>query len=165
MNRRWVVNASPLIALAKIDMLWLLEKLCIDIAIPTGVIDEINEGPVDDPARRWIISEGTRFKVRVRNVPRMITAWDLGKGESQVLSWAYVNKDYEAVLDDRAARNCANALGIKVIGSLGLIVLAHRNKLVADVTPVFQNLTLNGFRIDSKVISHVIDSLQEGSNS
>ena len=90
MNRRWVVNASPLIALAKIDMLWLLEKLCIDIAIPTGVIDEINEGPVDDPARRWIISEGTRFKVRVRNVPRMITAWDLGKGESQVLSWAAV---------------------------------------------------------------------------
>lgn len=161
MNRRWVVNASPLIVLAKIDMLWLLEKLCDDIAIPTGVIDEINEGPLDDPARRWIGFEGAHFKIKVRNVPRMIAAWDLGKGESQVLAWAHMNKEYEAVLDDRAARNCANALGIKVIGSLGLIVLAHRNKLVTDVTPVFQKLKLNGFRVDPNLISHVIDSLQE----
>ena len=39
MNRKWVVNASPLIVLAKIDMLWLFEKLCIDRAIPSGVVE------------------------------------------------------------------------------------------------------------------------------
>jgi len=107
-NRKWVVNASPLIVLAKIDMLWLLEKLCIDLAIPSGVVEEINDGPMEDPARKWIDLEGARFKVDVSDVPTMISAWDLGKGESQVLAWAHLNRDYEAILDDRAARNCAD---------------------------------------------------------
>ena len=161
MNRKWVVNASPLIVLAKIDMLWLMEKLCDDLAIPSGVVEEINDGPVDDPARKWIKEEGARFKVDVTDVPTMISAWDLGIGESQVLAWAHLNRDYEAVLDDRAARNCADALGMKVIGSLGLIVLAHRNRLIGDVVPVFQKLISQGFRVDSNLISRVIASLQK----
>ena len=161
MNRKWVVNASPLIVLSKINMAWLLEKLSTDLVIPSGVVEEINDGPIDDPARSWIKSRGRQFVVNVGDAPAMISAWDLGKGESQVLAWAQLNKDYEAILDDRAARNCANALGIKVVGSLGLIVLAHKNKLIVDVAPVFQKLLLHGFRVDSNLINHIVDSLDK----
>ena len=161
MNRKWVVNASPLIVLAKIDMLWLLEKLCIDLAIPSGVVEEINDGPMEDRARKSIDLEGARFKVDVSDVPTMISAWDFAKGESQVLAWAHLNRDYEAILDDRDGRNCADAFGIRVIGSFGSIVLAYRNKLIADVATAFQKMLSHGFRVDSNLISQVMDSLQK----
>ncbi len=41
-----------------------------------------------------------RWKEEVAN-------WDLGLGESHVLSWVYSNPGYEAILDDRAAKNAA----------------------------------------------------------
>ena len=116
---------------------------------------------MDDQARKWMDLEGARFKVDVIDVPTMISAWDLGKGESQVLAWAHLNRDYEAILDDRAARNCADAFGIRVIGSFGSIVLAYRNKLIADVATAFQKMLSHGFRVDSNLISQVMDSLQK----
>jgi hypothetical protein len=42
----------------------------------------------------------------------IIANWDLGSGESHVLSWALSYSDYEAVVDDLAARKCAKALSI-----------------------------------------------------
>lgn len=86
----------------------------------------------------------------------------MGFGKRRVtgfLAWVHLNRDYEAILDDRAARNCADALGIRVFGTLGLIVLAYRNKLISEVDPVFKKLLLHGFRVDPNLISHVINSL------
>ena len=74
------------------------------------------------------------------------------------MAWAYLNKDYVAVLDDRAARNCASALGIGVIGTLGLIVLAHKKQLISNLSPVFEKIESTGFRVDGALINNIIDS-------
>ena len=57
----WVVNASPLILLGKINQLPLLAKLVGQVAIPHEVAIEIKAGPVDDPARCWLEVEGRSF--------------------------------------------------------------------------------------------------------
>lgn len=44
MTRKWVINASPLIVLAKISQIGLLSQICDQIVIPTGVVQEINDG-------------------------------------------------------------------------------------------------------------------------
>jgi len=49
MPRKWVVNASPLIVLSKINHLFLLQHLAGEIVVPAGVAKEIAQGPVDDP--------------------------------------------------------------------------------------------------------------------
>jgi len=54
----------------------------------------------------------------------------LGAGESEVLTWARQNPGYEAILDDRAARNCAITLQIPVRGTLGVALLAKREGLI-----------------------------------
>lgn len=51
MTRKWVVNASPLIALAKISQVGLFPQLCSTLVIPRGVVQEIQAGPDDDPAK------------------------------------------------------------------------------------------------------------------
>jgi predicted nucleic acid-binding protein len=104
MLKKWVLNASPLIILAKIDQLILLRHLCEEMVVPGGVAGEIARGPEDDPARQWLQFAGKGLIREVGPIPPVILAWNLGQGESEVITWAYKNPDYEAILDDRAAR-------------------------------------------------------------
>jgi predicted nucleic acid-binding protein len=83
----------------------------------------------------------------------VIAGWDLGLGESEVLAWANAHTDYEAILDDRAARNCAFSLGIKVCGTIGVVVLAKRESRIVSATSVLDRLQQTGFRIDPVLIA------------
>ena len=144
MSRKWVVNASPLITLAKISQINLLIQLCSEIVIPNGVVEEINVGSDDDPAKIWLGNEG---RLWIREVEQIDTVarWDLRLGESHVLSWVYSNPGYEAVLDDRAAKNAALALKIPVRGTLGIILLAKQQGIIA-AKPLFEQIVQIGFR-------------------
>ncbi len=52
MSDVWVVNASPVIALAKAGHLRLLERSCRELLVPEAVVAEIIAGPPSDPARQ-----------------------------------------------------------------------------------------------------------------
>lgn len=147
-----MVNASPLITLGKVPAITLLEGMCSELVIPEGVVRELNQGPANDPARLWIHREGASFVRRLDEIPSLIAAWDLGRGESEVISWAYLNTGYEAILDDRAARNCASSLGIPVRGTIGLILIAKKEGLLSEVKPLLDKLSEEGFRIDPELL-------------
>ena len=51
MLKKWVVNASPLIVLARINHLFLLQQVAEELVVPAGVAQEIAQGPEDDQAR------------------------------------------------------------------------------------------------------------------
>ena len=140
-------NASPLILLAKVGEIDLLRALFPDFVIPAGVAKEITAGPADDPARIWLSSQGTARVVGLQSVDPLVAAWDLGLGESEVLSWARARPGWEAVVDDAAARKCASALGIAVLGTLGVVLLAKRRGILPEVQTVLGRLREQGFRI------------------
>ena len=50
-----------------------------------------------------------------------IAAWDLGAGETAVLNWAFQQREFEAILDDRAARKGALVQRIPCRGTIGVI--------------------------------------------
>jgi hypothetical protein len=52
LGESWVVNASPVITLAKAGYLHLFDQLSQEILIPRPVIEEILAGPPSDPARK-----------------------------------------------------------------------------------------------------------------
>ena len=54
MSERWVVNASPLILLAKVDHLDLLDQLSESFVVPEAAVAEILAGPPNDPARLFL---------------------------------------------------------------------------------------------------------------
>jgi predicted nucleic acid-binding protein len=153
MAKKWVVNASPLIVLARINHLFLFPQIAEEIVVPAGVAKEIAQGPGDDPAREWLQADGQAWVREVNVVPPIIIAWNLGLGESEVLAWSYQNPGYEAVLDDRAARNCALSLNIPVLGTIGVLLLAKRLGHLQIITPVLRHLEKAGFRIDPTIIS------------
>ena len=55
MAEYWVLNASPLIVLARIGRENLLPALADQIVIPQAVAAEILDGPVQDQARQALI--------------------------------------------------------------------------------------------------------------
>lgn len=63
-EKPWVVNASPLIALAKIGHLDLLLAPSRILMIPEAVVEEVRVGPPEDPARVHysVDSEARRFR-------------------------------------------------------------------------------------------------------
>lgn len=153
MPRRWVVNASPLITLAKIGWVSLLHELCEELAIPAGVAEEINRSPDEnDPAKIWMHSTGRGFVRQTGQVHTVISAWDLGLGESEVLAWANEHHGWEAILDDKAARNCAASLGIMVRGTIGIILLAKKEKKAGNAALLLDQLQQAGFRVDPQLV-------------
>lgn len=151
MSDVWVVNASPLILLGKIGRLDLIFRLNSRVRIPEGVAAELRAGPVADAARGWIEGEGAGAVMPVERIDPLVAAWDLGLGESHVLTLCRTLPGTEAILDDRAARNCASALGVRVRGTLALIVLAKRRGVIPAARPLLDGLVEQGIRVDAAV--------------
>ena len=72
MLKRWVINASPLIVLDRINHLFLIQNLVHEIMIPSGVAKEISQGPEDDPAKQWLQAEGIGYVREVQVIPPVI---------------------------------------------------------------------------------------------
>ncbi len=156
MSDVWVVNASPLILLGKIDRLNLIFRLSSRVMVPEGVAVELRAGSVTDAARAWIDNEGAAAITPVERVDPLVAAWDLGLGESHVLTLCRQLPAAEAILDDRAARNCAAGLGIHVRGTVSLIVLAKQRGIIAKAKPLLDGLLQKGIRIDAVLIGEAL---------
>jgi len=158
-TRKWALDASPTILLAKISLISLVAELCSEAIIPSGVAQEIQVGPDEDPAKKWLMQKGNIKEVS--QIEPTVVAWDLGLGENHVLSWCYQNEGYEAILDDGLARKCALSLGIPMRGTLGIILLAKQEGCIDEVKPFIEELIKVGFRIDTKTVKTVLDLANE----
>ncbi len=141
MPERWVVNASPLIALGSIGRLGLLISLADEVVVPEVVAQEILL--VSDKAAR----EFNRVSLRRETVTAedSISRWRLGLGETAVLSFAKRSSEFVAVVDDLAARRCAQAHGIRARGTVGIVLLAKSRGIIAAARPVLEELRATGF--------------------
>ena len=147
---RWVTNASPLICLGKAGYLDLLLQLPDEIVVPQAVVQEIEAGPAGDPAKQFI--ESGKLPVAEVSVLPEILAWDLGKGESAVLSYALSNPGWTAIIDDLAARKCAKSYAIPLRGRLAIIMLAKKKDLIPSAKEGMLALQAAGLRLDDAVI-------------
>lgn len=129
-----VFNASPLIVLAKAGLLERFLTLGDEVWIPAAVAGEITAAPdPSDPASLWLAAQSSRIHPATPISPFLI-AWDLGAGESAVISLAETTACAVAVLDDLAARRCAQAMGLSIIGSLGLVLMAKRAGIIPSAS-------------------------------
>lgn len=103
MSDGWVLNASPIIVLAKVDRLDLLEGLDDELCIPPAVVKEITAGPEDDPRHRALES-GWGQRLPESSLRPEVLSWSLGAGETEVLSVALEKSNWIAIIDDAAAR-------------------------------------------------------------
>lgn len=134
-----VINASPFILLCKSGLAEFLPQLFAEVCMPERVSTEIIAG--NDIAAEKLYEFEEKWCVRVlAKVSEEVLIWNLGDGETDVLSWALMSKNYTALIDDRAARRCAETLNIKTLGTGGILVLAKERGLIKSVSPALQKL-------------------------
>jgi predicted nucleic acid-binding protein len=147
-----IADASPLIALARVDGLPWLGALFGEVLITDVVEDRLRlafeagwmrsvvspaEGP-DLPD----LDEGEAASIRL--------ALSLGQGGEALL-----------LIDERAGRAVAQALGIRVAGTAAVIGLAHQRGLIPSARAVFAQLHASDFRIAPAVIQTVLERCGE----
>jgi predicted nucleic acid-binding protein len=156
-----VINASPLIFLANAGLIDLIKLAGKPLNIPKMVVEEIYSFGHADPAVSAVKQTELFNIVETDPTPPIIERWDLGRGETSVLNWAYNNPDTTAILDDLAARRCANLLGIRVHGTLGLILLGKQRKIIPEVKPILEQLRKSGMYLSDQVISRALKLVDE----
>ena len=147
-----VANASPLIILFKSGLADLLPELFSEIAVPNGVFEEVVAGGPLDAAAAALADIAWIHRVETKVAPEILI-WNLGAGESEVLSHALADESYVAMIDDRAARNCARTLGIRTIGTGGALVLAKRRGLIPSVSDALQQLVNSGLWLSDEIVT------------
>lgn len=157
MRRRWVTDASPIILLAKVNRIGFLSRLSDELVVPRAVAEEIHAGSPDDPARQWMQERGRTFVRSVPSVASEVVAWDLGRGETAALSWAYRRHEpWTVLLDDGAARRAARALDVHVSGTLGVVLAAKKEGAISQVRPVLKALVQAGLRVSEPVLQQAL---------
>lgn len=150
MAETWVVNASPVIVLAKIGRLDLLAAPERTLLLPDAVVREILAAPEDDAARRALMLGELPDRPTVA-VPPEVLEWSLGAGESAVIALAR-ERGATPVLDDFDARSCARSFGLTPIGSLGVVLRARREGRIPAAKPVILALRTAGLHLDDALI-------------
>jgi predicted nucleic acid-binding protein len=153
----WIFNASPLILLGKINQLHLIEVLSPSFRIPTAVVTEIGAGPANDPTIQWLSSSSIADHfVESPQTPSFLTQWDLGAGETSVLSLALSDSNSPVILDDLAARKFAMTYEIPLLGTLGLLIRAKHLGIIDQVTPHVNRLEEVGANLSPSLITHAL---------
>jgi predicted nucleic acid-binding protein len=94
-------------------------------------------------------------------VPPNVLAWDLGDGESSVLAWALSQPGTVAIIDDLQGRRCAEALGIPLRGTVGLVLRARRNGLIDSTRDALERLRRGGMFLSERLCADVLKEVGE----
>lgn len=165
-----VSDSTPLIYLAKIGGLDLLRDVFEKIHIPEAVLHEaVTQGKalnisdafiIEKAVGAWIIKERVEPEVDAE-LHFLDTNIKLGSGEKEALKLCKQLNAAYFIADDREARRVSRILKIKPIGTIGVLVQALRQDLIAkeEALQIIDDLVKVGFRISSAVYRRILDEL------
>ena len=145
MPEKAIVDTSVLIALERNDMLNVLCKIYSHIVLPEAVISEF--GPL-------LIECYSSEKVESTLVGLLVSDLNLGRGEAE--SIALVSQTgLRLVLDDLKARKAAVNLGLKVTGTIGILMKAESSALIDSAYEKARELRDKGFYISDQLLNNL----------
>jgi predicted nucleic acid-binding protein len=156
-----IVNSSPLQYLHQVGQLGLLQKLFERIIVPDAVAAEIAAGrrlgvSLPEPeALEWIDLRSPASRAGG------LLSWDLGAGESAVLSLALEHPGSWVVLDDKLARQAAVHLNLPLLGTAGILLRAKDAGHLRAVKPVLNQFAALGFRLTPETMRSILDLARE----
>jgi uncharacterized protein len=140
-------DASPLIGLAAAGVFDLLRRLYGTVTITRAVKDEVMAG-VALPGARELDAAMREGWIRVEPTP--LDTWrfaELGPGEASTIALALRHPGAIVLMDDALGRAQAAAVGLAATGLAGVLLAAHRARLIDAVEPLVARLAHRGFTI------------------
>jgi predicted nucleic acid-binding protein len=154
-----VSDAGPLISLGRLDLLDLLGALFSEVRVPDAVIGECLARPGNIDAQRIQLALDKGLLVTCSTAPQA-TLHGLELGESAAILCA-LEIGASVLMDERAGRERALAMGLAVIGTLGVLVRARQRGLVGPLAPLVAALRASGQRLGQAAAQLALSSVGE----
>lgn len=160
-----VSNTSPLLNLAIVDQLSLLQQQFPELLIPPAVRDELqaDEDRLGSPALRAALDAGWLRVVELDN-PAVARAFgeQVDRGEAEAIALGLQVRAAVVLIDERDGRALATGLGLQVTGLLGVLLRARRGGELAAVAPILDALESDAdFRLSAALRQAVLDEAGE----
>jgi len=158
-----VSDATPIISLAKIDMLDFLGKFYSEVVLPEAVFNEVCSNPVFTDEAETV--KNSAF-IRVETVSnqqsvKILRAAGLDLGESEAIVLADSLSDSLLLMDERKGRQIAQSMGIRIIGTLGILLQAKKQGLIDKIKPLLDSLIDANIRISENLYNSVLEQADE----
>lgn len=153
-----IADASPLIALARVNGLDWLQHLFTEVMLTDVVLAEVLTGryPATEAPIRQALAAGWLKTVAIPTTDPALP--DLDEGEASSIRLALsCNGPALVLIDERSGRAVAQDLGLRVAGTAAVIGLARQRGLIPSARQVFAALHASDFRIAPAVIKAVLD--------
>jgi predicted nucleic acid-binding protein len=151
-----ISNTTPLLYLHQLGCLDFLPQLYQQVFVPQAVVEELHQGELkgfDVPSLNtlaWVRVEA----VASLDLQRLTGALD--SGEREAIALALAKSDPLLILDDAAARAHAQTLGIRLTGTLGVLVKAKQSGLITAIRPCLDQLEKLGFYFSTHVRARIL---------
>ncbi len=140
-------NTSPWIALSACGQTDLLKKLYDDVLMPAAVKEEILAGGKNRIGIKELDKSGWLKIMKIRDPTKLSLLHELDKGESEVIVLACEQKVDEVIIDEKIARMQASIIGLGVVGTLGLLLRAKKQRLIPEIRPLTEKILKAGIYI------------------
>ena len=152
-----ISDTGPLISLAGIDKLYLLEELYGDIYIPQAVWDEIQ--PLIE---LFDIPDVKKYETKIKKLAtKNIYADFADYGESEaIVLYKELNANY-LLIDDSEARTFAENHSINCMGALAVLIDAKNAGLIGALRPLFEMLLANNRYYSILLLNRILQENNE----
>ncbi len=153
--RKVVSNTTPIISLLKVNKLEILKELYSEVFIPYEVYKEIEAGKNKDYYIDLTKIEWIKI-VKIKNEKSLLFFLDLDKGEAEAIVLANeINADL-IILDETLGRFHAKHIGLRVTGTIGILLKAKENGIIIEIKPLLNELTQKGIWLSDKLIKQTL---------
>jgi predicted nucleic acid-binding protein len=155
-----VLNTTPFISLLKIDKLQILKDLYNEVFIPYEVYNEIEVGKnkeyyTDLSKIDWIKIE------KIKNIKSLSYFLDLDKGEAEAIILATEIKADLIILDETMGRFYAKHAGLKVTGTIGVLLRAKKLGYITELKPLLFELKAKNVWLSDNLVEEILKLANE----
>lgn len=152
------MDSSPIFSLAIADKLELLEALFDVVRIPKAVWNEITKDATPTFYQKILLFFKDRT-IKISGLNELSFIMDPGESESIIL-YKEINADF-LLIDDRKARDIAESMGIKCIGTIGLLAIAKEKGLIEQLKPIFEIFLSNKRYYSVELLNKILERYDE----
>lgn len=152
-----ISDAGPLIALAKIDHLFLLEQLFGCVLLPAAVQQEClaKEGMDGERIQQAIETGILQVIAPAAEIAEVRLPRSLGEGEKAAIRLVLQQAHSLLIVDDQAARRQATKFGLTFIGTVRLLDIAEKQGLLEDAEQTVLAIQRLGYRISTDILRQI----------
>lgn len=157
-----VSNTTLLLYLGRLGQAHLLPALFAEVYVPEQVALELDAGRLFRP---------DTLNPRKLDWAKVVPVSEeeigalppnrLGVGEQAVIAFAIVHGYPVAGLDDQEARQFAEKVGLRVVGTIGVLLRAKQAGLISTMQPLLDEVQRQGFHLHPDVYHEALELARE----